>query len=245
MKQMIKYFSLWHTLLAIALVIIMYLVTIHTNEALSYSSLATYFKGNQAFISWAPSTGSVEHYLLEITETQFLSRGNKSSALTTVHQVTTTSPFYHLTCKHNHSYQVRVKAFSSTGSASPYSEPSTLFICDQQKPEIRLAALPSPAKVRSETLLITGTFEEPHLSSITVNGKSVSINPRLKTFSSKIKLHPRHYLCTAYHPLLSYRCQTLLEWKLFLPWYFFRHYTPSLQPGPGGKIFLEDYGTRL
>jgi hypothetical protein len=185
---MMKYFLLWHSLLAIALISIIYLVTIHANEALSYSSLATYFKGNQAFISWAPSTGPVEHYLLEITETQFLSRGNKSNALTTVQQVRTTSPFYHLTCKHNHSYQVSVKAISSAGSSSAHSEPSELFICDQKSPELTLTSLPSSHTLRSPRLTISGFFREPHLASLTVNGSAASINLAKSTFSARVSL---------------------------------------------------------
>jgi hypothetical protein len=188
MKQIVKKLSLWNTLLAIASIIIMYLVTIHTNEALSYSSLATYFNENQALISWEPSTGPVENYLLEITETQFLSGVAHKNALMSTRQISTVSPFYKIICKHNHSYQVRVKATSATGISSSFSEPSILFISDQQKPEIRLAPLPSPAKVRSETLLISGLYEEPHLSSITVNGIMASINPVMNTFHSTIKL---------------------------------------------------------
>jgi len=189
MKKIINFFSLWNTLLAVALMIMVYLITVHTNEALSYSSLATYFNESQALISWAPSTGSVEQYLLEISETQFLSDASQKNALMSKKQITTIAPFYKMLCKNNHSYQVRVKGISPTGIASAFSEPSILFICDRQKPEITLASLPSPAKVRSETFLITGSFEEPHLSSITVNGKKADIHPVMENFSSTIKLH--------------------------------------------------------
>ena len=189
MRQIINYLSLWNTLLVVALIIMVYLVTVSTNEALSYNSLATYFKENQALISWAPSTGSVEHYLLEITETNFLSGASHKNALMSKKQITTRSPFFTMICKNNHSYQVRVKAIAPTGISSPFSDPSILFICDRQKPEISLASLPSPAKVRSETVIIAGSFKEPHLSSITVNGTTAEINPVMKTFSSTIKLH--------------------------------------------------------
>ena len=189
MRQISNYLSLWNTLFAAALMIMVYLVTVNTNEALSYSSFATYFKENQALISWAPSTGSVEHYLLEITETSFLSDAAHKNALLSKKHITTRSPFYTMICKNSHSYQVRVKAISPTGISSPFSDPSILFICDRQKPEISLGSLPSPAKVRSETVIIAGSFKEPHLSSITVNGTTAEINPVMKTFSSTVKLH--------------------------------------------------------
>lgn len=189
MRQIINYLSLWNTLLAVALMIMVYLVAVNTNEALSYSSLATYFKENQALITWAPSTGPVEHYLLEITETQFLSDASHKNALMSKKLITSRSPFHTMICKNNHSYQVRVKAIAPTGISSDFSEPSILFICDRQRPEIRLASLPSPAKVRSETVLITGSFKEAHLSSITVNGTTADINPVMKTFSSTVRLH--------------------------------------------------------
>jgi len=189
MRQLVNYLSLWNTLFAVALMIMAYLVAVNTNEALSYSSLATYFKENQALITWAPSTGPVEHYLLEITETQFLSGPSHKNALMTKKRITSRSPFYTMICQHNHSYQVRVKAIAPTGISSDFSEPSILFICDRQKPDIRVGSLPSPAKVRSETVFITGSFKEAHLSSITVNGATADINPVMKTFSSTVRLH--------------------------------------------------------
>ena len=104
MKKIITYLSLWHTLLAIALTTMVYLIAIHTSEALSYATMATYFKGQSAFLAWSPSEGAVDHYVLEITDTHFLSRGNISNAHTTVKKVTTTSPFYHLPCPHHTLY---------------------------------------------------------------------------------------------------------------------------------------------
>jgi hypothetical protein len=189
MKAVIKHLSLWNTLFCSALLIMLYLVIVLTNEALSFSSHTTYCKSNQAFISWAPSTGSVDHYLLEITETHFLSDASTKNVLTTTKQIKTVSPFYTMVCEHNYSYQVRVQAISSSGSASAFSEPSILFICDKKRPVLRLDPLPSPAKVRSENFVITGSFKEPHLSSLTVNGTSAATNPVMKTFSATVKLH--------------------------------------------------------
>jgi len=67
---------------------------------------------------------------VEITETQILSETAQKNVLLSKKQITTLSPFYKINCKHNHSYQVRVKATSPTGSASAFSEPSILFISD-------------------------------------------------------------------------------------------------------------------
>jgi len=188
MRKIIDYLSLWHTLLALSLIIMVYLITIHLNEALSYSSMALYFNQENVHISWRPSEGTVDHYLLEITDTHFFSEESGKNGLTRVKYLSSKPPFYQLKCEHNHSYKVRVKAVSPTGVSSAYSEVSVLFICDRKKPEITLPPLPSPKKVRYPTLLITGSFEEPHLSSITVDGKAASISPVDKSFKARVNL---------------------------------------------------------
>ena len=188
MRRIIDYFSLWHTLLALSLIIMTYLVTIHLNEALSYSSMPIYFNQENAHISWQPSEGIVDHYLLEIIDTQFFSDASRGNALTMVKYISSKPPSYQLKCEHNHSYKVRVKAVAPSGVSSAYSEESVLFICDRENPEITLPILSSPKKVRYPTLLITGSFEEPHLSSITVNGKDASINLSDKSFKVTVNL---------------------------------------------------------
>jgi len=188
MRKITNYLSLWHTLLAVSLIIMVYLITVNLNEALSYSSMALYFKQEYAHISWQPSKGAVDHYLLEVTDTHFLSDENQKSALTIVKYLNSNSPFYRLRCEHNHSFKVRVRAVSPSGISSDYSESSGLFICDRKNPEITPTGLPSPRKVRSSTFLVTGSFEEPHLSSITINGEAASINPVDKNFQTIVDL---------------------------------------------------------
>ena len=166
MKTIINALSLWHTLLGIALTAMVYLIAIHTSEALSYATMATYFKEQGASLAWSPSTGAVDHYVLEITDTRFFSGTAQKNVLTKVRYATSKEPFYQLTCEHNHSYQVRVKAVSSTGFSTAYSEPSILFICDQKKPGIVLPPLPSPAQVRSQIFFLTGRIEEGNLISL-------------------------------------------------------------------------------
>jgi len=189
MKKIIDYLSLWHTLLAIALTIMVYLFTLHSSEALSYSTMATYFKGQSASLAWAPSMGAVDHYVLEITDTRFFSGTAQKNALTELRYATSEVPFYQLTCKHNHSYQVRVKAVSPGGFSTAYSEPSVLFICDQKKPEILLPHSPLPAQVRSQSFFLKGRIEEGNLDFIRINGILTSYNPDGKDFQSSIKLH--------------------------------------------------------
>ena len=188
MRKLTHYFSLWHTLLSLSLLILLYLSTVLLKEALSYSSLALYFNHHYAHLSWAPSPGNVDHYLLEITDTHFLSEDKGYGSLTTVSYTTSSLPSFQLPCEHNHSYQVRVKAVSPSGHSSDYSEPSVLFICDQKQPLITPAPLPSPYKVRSSRLPITGTFNEPHLSSLTINGQAASLNPAEQSFSATVNL---------------------------------------------------------
>ena len=60
MKKIINSLSLWHTLLGIALTTMVYLIAIHTSEALSYATMATYFKGQGASLAWSPSEGAVD-----------------------------------------------------------------------------------------------------------------------------------------------------------------------------------------
>ena len=190
MRKITDYFALWHSLLAISLIIMVYLITMHLNEALSCSSMAKYFNQENAHISWPPSKGAVDHYLLEITDTRFLSGTTNKNGLTTVKHISTKLPSCKIRCEHNHSYSVRVKAVSPSGSSSAYSEESVLFICDRKEPEITPTPLPSPKKVRSSTYSITGSFEEPNLSSITVNGETASINPVDKSFEAGVILKP-------------------------------------------------------
>jgi hypothetical protein len=189
MKKIINYLSLWHTFLGIAFTIMVYLMVLHSSEALSYSTMGTYFKEETASLAWSPSEGAVDHYVLEITDTHFFSGTSQKNVLTRLRYAISKVPFYHLTCEHNHSYQVRVKAVSPAGFSTAYSEPSVLFICDQKKPEILLPPLPSPAQVRSQNFFLTGRIEEGNLAFISVNDMPASFNPVEKDFQSTIKLH--------------------------------------------------------
>jgi hypothetical protein len=194
MKNIINYLSLWHTLLAIALTVMVYLIAIHTSEALSYSTMATYFKGQSASLAWLPSRGAVDHYVLEITDTHFFSGTAQKNVLTKLRYATSKVPSYQLTCEHNHSYQVRVKAVSPTGFSTAYSEPSVLFICDQKKPAILLS--PPSAQVRSQRLFLAGRIEEGNLDVVRVNGMPISFHPDEKDFQSSIILHAGENLIT-------------------------------------------------
>jgi len=196
MKKIIDYLSLWHTLLAIALTTMVYLIAIHTGEALSYATMATYFKGQTALLAWSPSDGAVDHYVLEISDTHFFSGTAQNNVLTRKHYATAKVPSYQLACEHNHSYQVRVKAVSPTGFSTAYSEPSILFICDQKKPAIVLPPLPAPAEVRSRSFLLNGRIEEGNLDFISVNGMPTSFNPDENDFQSNITLDVGENLIT-------------------------------------------------
>ena len=188
MRKLTNYSLLWQSLLAVSIFIILYLISLNIREALSYSSIASYFNKQHAHISWAPSKGPVDHYLLEVTDAQFLSGSTSKSAIIRVNYLSSRFPYYKLKCEHNHSYKVRVKAVSPLGDTSDYSEESTLFICDRKNPEITPTALPLPGKVRYPAFTITGVFYEPHLSFITVNGKTASINPVDMSFKARVDL---------------------------------------------------------
>lgn len=187
------YLSLWHGLLALALIILMYLTGVHISEALNTSSCYTVFNAEQAFLSWEPSRGEVDHYLLEITDTHLLGNqfSTQSSSMSTIRYATSALTIYRLACSHNHSYQVRVKAISPCGASSEYSEPSILFICDQEPPRLMIDPLPYPQqKVRSQNITLTGRFDEAHLSSIVLNDVPAAIDYQLRTFRTALTLTP-------------------------------------------------------
>ncbi len=196
MKNIVRNISLWNSLRALACTILLYLVTVQVNEALSSFDQATYFKEHKALISWAPSRGPVDHYLMEITDTQFFPSSGQKNGLTKICQKTTPLPFYQLTCEHNHSYQVRVKAVSPSGNSSPYSETSILFMCDQKKPEIHLSSLPLSPNVRSPIFSLSGSFDESNLEAITINEVAATIKAAEKHFQSTVQLAPGDNLIT-------------------------------------------------
>ncbi len=183
--------SLWHSLLAVAGLILAYLTGVQISEALSTSSLFTFFNTEHAVLTWEPSSGPVDHYLLEITDSQLLGGSGERNRLSATRYETSRAPRFSMPCADNHSYQVRIKAVSPDGASSPYSEPSILFICDREPPAITLSALPSSRrKVRSQRITVTGSFDEPHLSTLLVNGATADIDYRSNTFSCALTLEP-------------------------------------------------------
>ena len=122
MKKISSYLSLWHTLFLSSIIIIIYLVTVQLTEAISYSSAGVvYCNQPHAEISWEPSRGPVSHYLLRITDRQFLSMKESRSTITTVKEIKCNKPSFDILCANNHSYQVSVKAVSFTGISSEFS----------------------------------------------------------------------------------------------------------------------------
>ena len=163
------YLSLWHGLLALACLILIYLTGVHISEALNASSCYTVFSAEEAFLSWEPSRGEIDHYLLEITDTHLIGSQfpTQGGSMSTTRYATSALTSYRLAGAHNHSYQVRVKAISPCGASSEYSEPSILFICDQEPPTLMLDPLPYPhQKVRSQSITLTGSFDEAYLQLI-------------------------------------------------------------------------------
>jgi hypothetical protein len=188
MKNILNYLSLWNGLRALAFTLLIYLVTVQVNEALSYPAQATHFKERRALVSWSPSSGPVSHYLMEITDTQFFPGSAQKNALIRIRTATTPVPLYQLVCEHNHSYQIRVRAVSPWGRSSPYSEDSILFICDQKKPEITISYPSSFTNTQSPFLALAGSYEDPNLDSITVNGVTATVNAAEHQFNASIEL---------------------------------------------------------
>jgi len=167
----------------------------HFGEARFFSKEIVYTNKDMIETVWSPSSGEVDHYLLEIRDTRFFTGSKEHNSITMVKSVRSSLPSYQLKCEHNHSYKLQIKAVSSSGVYSPFSEESTLLICDQRNPQIELDQLPSPAKRRHPSVLITGVFDEPNLASITINGIPASIDVTARSFSAQINLNlGRNYL---------------------------------------------------
>ena len=189
MKRLLRYFPLWKDLLFLSLIIISYLAIAHFGDARFFSKKVVYTNKDMVQTMWPPSSGEVKQYLLEIRDTRFFPDSDKQNSVTMVKNITSDLPTYQIRCEHNHSYKVKAKAISPSGLSSPFSEESILLICDQKNPQIELDRLPSPAKLRYPIILITGTFDEPNLASLDINGISANINPINKRFSSRVNLN--------------------------------------------------------
>jgi hypothetical protein len=188
LKRLVRYFSFWRSLLLLSFIIISYLAIQHSSDARFLSKTCEYTNKNMIQTVWPPSSGDVDHYLLEIRDTRFFTDSPTHNSITMIKQVTSPAPLYQLKCEHNHSYKVKIKAISSLGISSPFSEESTLLMCDQKSPFIELNQIPPAAKRRNPAILITGTFDEPNLESITVNGIPATINIAAKSFSASTTL---------------------------------------------------------
>ena len=189
-KRFFGYFPVWKDLLFLALIIIAYLAVRHFTDARLGTIKPLYTNKHLIQTAWSPSSGEIDRYLLEIRDTRFFTGSKKQNAITMVKNVKSKEPSYQLTCEHDHSYQVRVTALDASGSSSPYSEESALLICDQKSPRIVMDPLPSPAKLRYPSLTLAGTFDEPNLESITINGTPVRTNALRGRFSAPIDLNP-------------------------------------------------------
>ena len=184
------YFPVWKDLLFLSFIIIAYLTIRHFTDARFFVQKPVYTNKDLIETVWAPSSGEVDRYLVEIRDTRFFSGSSNQSAITMVKNIKSTKPGYQLRCEHNHSYKIKVAAQSSAGLTSPASEESTLLICDQKDPRILMDPLPSPAKLRYPSILITGTFDEPNLDALTINGEPARINFMNERFSARIDLDP-------------------------------------------------------
>ena len=189
MKRLMRYFPFWRDLLFLSFIIISYLAIMHLSDARFFAKEIFYTNKDMIQTIWAPSSGEVDHYLLEIKDVRFFTGSKEQNAITMVKQVRSPLPSYQLRCEHNHSYKLRIQAISPSGLSSPFSEESTLLICDQKAPQIELDQFPSPAKRRHPTILLTGTFDEPNLESFTINDIPASIDLTSKSFSASINLN--------------------------------------------------------
>jgi hypothetical protein len=188
LRRPMRYFSIWKSLLFSAFIIIFYLAIMHSSDARFLTKTCEYTSENTIQTVWPPSSGEVDHYLLEIRDTRFFTDSSTHNSVTMIKKVLSPAPLYQLRCEHNHSYRLRIQAVSPLGISSPFSEESTLLICDQQSPRIELNRIPPSARRRNPGILITGTFEEPNLESITVNSIPATINPSAKSFSAPVTL---------------------------------------------------------
>jgi WD40 repeat protein len=191
-KGIFSYFPVWKDLLFLSFVIIAYLVVTVFIRALPRYAEKTVEYTNKDLVKtmWSPPAGDVDHYQLEITDTRFFPGTRNQGGITMVKQATSPRPDYQMQVEHNHSYTLSVAAISPAGVSSPFSRESNLLICDQQAPLIELEPFPSPAKLRYSSVTIRGTFVEPHLRFITLNGNSADIDSSRGSFTARAHLYP-------------------------------------------------------
>lgn len=191
-KGIFSYFPVWKDLLFLSFVIIAYLVVTVFIRALPRYAEKTFEYTNKDLVKtmWSPPAGDVDHYQLEITDTRFFPGTRNQGGITMVKQATSPRPDYQMQVEHNHSYTLSVAAISPAGVSSPFSRESNLLICDQQAPLIELEPFPSPAKLRYSSVTIRGTFVEPHLRFITLNGNSADIDSSRGSFTARAHLYP-------------------------------------------------------
>jgi len=189
-NRVLKYFPVWKDLLFLSLIIVVYLTIQYFTDARFAFQKPLYTNKTLVQTVWSPSPGNVDRYLLEIRDTRFFTGSKKQNAITMVKNVKSKEPSYQLTCEHDHSYKVRISALSPAGIPSPYSEESALLICDQKNPLIIMDPLPSPTKLRYPSLTIAGTYKEPNLESMTINGNPVFAHALTGRFSASVALEP-------------------------------------------------------
>lgn len=193
LKSILRYFPVWKELLFLSFVIVAFLVVKIIIDAIQppyRPAIAEYTNQDLVTTRWSAPSGDVARYQLEIRDTRFFPGARDRGGITMVKQATSKESEYQLKCEHNHSYMIQVAALSPSGVSSPLSRESNLLICDQQPPRISIQPLPSPAKLRYPSVTIQGTFDEPNLQFITLNGKSASINSAKGTFSASAQLYP-------------------------------------------------------
>jgi WD40 repeat protein len=191
-KRALSYFPVWKDLLFLSFIIIVYLMITVFIRALPRYAEKTVEYTNKDLVKtvWSPPSVTVDHYQLEIRDTRFFPGSRDKGGITMVKQSTSPGPEYQLKCEHNHSYTLSVAAVSPSGVSSPFSRESNLLICDQQPPAIEIEPLPSPAKLRYSSVTIRGSFVEPNLQFITLNGTSAGIDSVKGTFTARAQLYP-------------------------------------------------------
>lgn len=190
MRRIFRYLPVWRDLLILSLIIVFCLAIMNLSDARFVTKKPLYTNQELVTTVWKPAPGEVARYQLEITDTRFFPGSKEKNAITMVKHATSSEPRYELRCEHNHSYELRAAAISPAGILSLFSPKSTLLICDRQAPRIEIEPLPSPAKLRHPSLTVKGTFVEPNLESITLNGVPVRINLMKNSFSAQTDLQP-------------------------------------------------------
>lgn len=175
-------------------------------EIQAMESCVVFYKGKSATIAWdPPSSGVVDHYIIEVTTTRV--KDGPENAVTWVEHYSSADNQYAIITNDGYNYSFRVKAVGPIGNESPYSSETLTVICDCSSPNLSMTPIDPDHTVRQRTLELTGTFSDPNIATLEINGVSAlmdfstgawKVSITLKDGKNSIVIEARDYAGNIY-----------------------------------------------